>query len=167
MFARFSRPVRRAAVLAAGVLSAGALALTLTAGAASAAPLHREFFTISFPAATGEAFGPVHGVFTDNETSPVSGVWTFHGPGPFPSTVRVDHSRIGNPRINPRTCSGFLFERGRWEMTGLTGADRHAFGFGRFTLSERVIVARHHGQCDPNDILAETAFVSGAGLATR
>ena len=63
--------------------------------------------------------------------------------------------------INRFTCTGFLYQRGQWQMTGLYGADRHAFGFGRFTLTERIQVGRHHHRCDPADVISETVNVTG------
>lgn len=161
---RFPRALATLAVL----LGAVGLTLGLT-GAASASPLHGEFFTLHFPAATGTASGPVHGAFADNETSGTSGVWTFTAPA---GRVQVDHTAVGTPTINPRTCSGFLFENGKWEMYGLTGADRHAFGFGRFQLVEYVQLGRDHhryqrSQCDPRDVITDNVFVTGQGLAAN
>jgi hypothetical protein len=164
----FPRRFHRALLTVAALLGAGVLGLSLT-GAASASPLHGEFFNLSFPAATGTAYGPVHGVFTDNEISPTSGIWTFTAPA---GRVQVDHTAVGQPTINPRTCSGFLFENGQWQMYGLTGADRHAFGFGRFQLVEFVQLGRDHqrwqrDRCDPRDVITENVYVAGQGLAAN
>ena len=164
MFTRFtrSRLARRLTITLAALAAAAGLAIPL-AGAASAAPLQGEFFTLTFPAAAGTAYGPVHGAFTDNETSDTSGIWTFAR-----GEVRVDHTAVGQPDINPRTCQGFLSERGRWEMEGVSGRYRDAFGFGRFRLFEFVQVARvHRSECDPDQVIYESVYVTGSGLATR
>ena len=151
------------AALTAGACAALAVPALAGASAASAAPLSPEFFTISFPAAAGVAYGPVHGAFSDNEVSTTSGIWTFEHSG----AVRVDHTAVRTPVINRFSCTGFLYQRGQWQMTGLYGAYRHAFGFGRFTLTERIQVGRHHHSCDPADVISETVNVTGSGLAAN
>jgi hypothetical protein len=162
------RLITRFAVGAGLLAMLGGGALAATAGPASAAPLHPEYFNLSFPAGTGTAYGPVHGAFTDNEISDTAGVWTFALP---PGRVLVRHTAVDQPVINPLTCSGFAFQEGRWLMTGLTGRDRHAFGFGRFQVVTFEQVKRvghhHHGTCDANDVLVENVYVTGQGLAAN
>lgn len=156
-----------AAALTVGL--AGASYASTTTPAVSHSQFAPESFTISFPGGHGTAYGPVAGGFTDNETSPTSGTWAFDPPSI--SSVQVDHSAVRAPRINPRTCSGFAVDTGTWQMTGLTGRDAHALGFGRFTayVSDRGTVDRHRGhrgECDTRDVSSETVFVSGHGTAT-
>jgi hypothetical protein len=125
--------------------------------------LRPEFFTINFPPGTGFAVGPVAGFFRDVTLSPVADEWFFRN-----GSVFVDHTAVPLPRfVNPFTCVGFRTVFGRWTMTGASGRYRNAFGFGRFTASERVRFARSGGFCDRNVIRSESVFVTGSGLASR
>lgn len=169
-------PARFRAGLATAATLLGGLALAATlAGPASAAPLpshggglQPQFFTltVSNGDAQGNAYGPVRGAFTDNETGPGVGVWDFAFP---PGTVLVRHTQLDQPDINPLTCRGFGFTEGRWVLTGLTGRDRNAFGFGRFSAWEWIRVARDRrdGQCNPDRVLSDFVYVDGSGLAVN
>jgi hypothetical protein len=167
---RAAQIMATAAALA--TIGGGTLAL---AGPASAAPLPGpgpvrfapEFFTLNVPPGTGNAYGPVRGHFTDNEISPTAGVWTF-GFGPFTSKVLVRHTEVTTPEVNPLSCRGFKVEHGRWILTGLTGIDRHAFGFGRFTAYVSDQGARNSdGQCEAYRVISERVSVVGQGIATN
>jgi hypothetical protein len=163
---RFRRLFAGAAALAALALP---LALASSASAATAGPhfLAPESFSIQFdnsPAGHGYANGPVHGVLTDFSVSPSDDVFTLAFPY---GRVNVDHTPVGQPPVNPFTCTGFAVTHGTWQMQGLAGADRHAFGFGRFTAWTSVEVARHYFGCDPSDVISETVFVSGHGLVSN
>ena len=159
--------VRRRLLLAAAVLAMAGAGLLALVGPASASTLHNggglrpEYFTITFPGGNGYASGPVHGAFTDNEVSATAGIWTFSWPW---AKVEVDHSPVGQPQINPQTCTGFLYQQGNWQLKGLVGAYRDKFGWGRFKLWEQVKVARTQQGCCGNQVVQESVFVVGQGL---
>ena len=167
------RAARALVTVAAGLaMAGGSLAL---AGAASAAPLPGPhavfapaFFTLNVPPGTGTAYGPVHGNFTDHEVSQTAGIWTF-GFGPFTTgKVLVRHTEVTTPEVNPLSCRGFKVEEGRWILTGLTGRDRNAFGFGRFTAYVSDQGARNRdGRCEAERVISERVFVVGQGIATN
>jgi hypothetical protein len=155
------------ASLAALATVAGGVALA--AGPASAAPLRPQSFTLTSTdtpgVLDGTAFGPVHGAFTDTETSDTSGTWVFDDYEA--SSVVVDHGEVTPPKINQFTCSGFAFQNVRWLMTGDSGRYADAFGFGRATVLTFVQVGRHRdGTCNPRRVEFESVRVFGSGLAT-
>ena len=165
MFTRRTRHRILAALTAPALLAAGLATMGLTAAGAQAAPLQLrpESFTITIDnnAQFGQASGPVRGFFRDESVSATDEVLVFAG-----GTVNLDHTAVRQPRLNRFTCTGFLTENGRWEMNGLSGRDRNAFGFGRFTIFESVSAPRDRGRCDVGDE-SFRAFVDGSGVAAN
>lgn len=161
---------RRLVIVGAATGGAVALALGLTAAAASAStptptptptvsapapralPLLRpEVFVIhadtsTLPGGTVFAAGPVRGTGTDPAWLPGTTRDTFALTGPT-GTVRILHSRIGTPTVDPASCTATLDQTGRWALFGRSGADRFAFGFGTFRLALREILPRLRGVC--------------------
>jgi hypothetical protein len=159
----------RALALAVPALGALALGLSLAAGPASAAPLHfaPEAFTIQFdnsPVGHGFATGPVRGGFTDFSQTPTADLLVF----PFPAgRVEVDHSAVEPPKLDPRTCTGFAYVPGTWQMYGLSGDDRDAIGFGHFAAWEYASAPRdRYFGCDRRDERL-TVYVSAWGQAAN
>jgi hypothetical protein len=105
--------------------------------------LSPEAFILHFSTADpGSVFatGPVRGHGTDTQVNATDDTWQLTGPV---GTFRVLHSPVGNPVVNPRTCTAQLDQRGRFVILG-----RHAFAFGTFRLREVVILARgRYGRC--------------------
>jgi hypothetical protein len=143
---------------AAAVAFAAAVAVPLTAGAASASPRHDlkpEFVTISIstdnPDGTVNAYGPVRGHDgTDNQATPNLDVFTFeHG------TVNAGHKTTwaGHPRLNLQNCTVTYAETGTWKFLGGTGRYQHATGWGTYRLFQFTVLKRshhHHHGCDTN-----------------
>lgn len=146
-----------------------ALAASLAMGpAASAAPyphLSPESFTITIGShgpGHGYAAGPVAGRFTTHDRTGTDTVFAFRDGG-----VNVWHSAIGYPKIDRETCSGFLFDQGRWQFRGLYGDDRNATGYGRFDLFESVQLGRdRYGRCDQRRADVDV-YVIGWGQAAN
>jgi hypothetical protein len=91
------------------------------------------------------ASGPVRGIGTRLQVSATDDTWTLTGPT---GTVRVLHSPVGAPVVDPATCTGTLDATGRWALIGLTGSDRRAFGFGVFRVRIVEILSRGlFGRC--------------------
>jgi hypothetical protein len=168
-----TRHARRAATLAGAVAAAATLTVTLAGAASAATAGHRdrlapEHFTIAIHdnSEQGAAYGPVHGRFTDVTLgqSGTRDLFVFRYPR---GTAEVDHTAVNGPRLNRYTCQGFAVETGRWRLDGVSGADRNAYGSGRFVIFEHVKAPRdRHGQCDQNRAEFD-AFVSASGLAAN
>jgi hypothetical protein len=91
------------------------------------------------------ATGPVRGIGTRLQVTPNDDTWTLTGPA---GTVRVLHSGVGAPVVDPATCTATLDQTGRWALIGLTGSDRRAFGFGLFRVHLVSILQRGlFGRC--------------------
>jgi hypothetical protein len=127
--------------------------------------VHADSSTL--PDGTVFATGPVRGTGTDPAWTPGTTRDTFDLTGPT-GTVRVLHSRIGTPVVDPAACVATLDQTGRWALFGRSGADRFAFGFGTFRLAYRAILARtRSGRCLPDITRWVDLDVLGTGQAVN
>lgn len=158
-----------AALAAPAALALGALAFAAAPASASTyggPHFAAESFTLQITSheahGHGYAAGPVRGPFTDYSVTQTDDVFAFnHG------AVDVRHTAVGYPQIDPATCSGFLFQQGRWQFRGLTGDDRNATGYGRFDVWESVQLGRDKwGHCDPQRADVDV-YVLGWGQAAN
>jgi len=95
------------------------------------------------PAGTVFASGPVRGTGVGN-FEPGPDVWSLTLPT---GTVRVLHTPLGAPVVDPATCTATLTQTGRWVILGRSGADLRAFGFGTYSATVRQILPRFFGRC--------------------
>lgn len=165
--------LRALAGLLAGGLALGGLALASPAQAATTDGHHHlkpEFFTIKIvnDFSRVEAFGPVHGVGTDQETNnPALDILVFTFPPR--SSVNVWHDPTPDPAIDFGSCTATVDQFGGWKFKGGTGKYEHAFGFGHFKLHLFAILRHkhHHHGCDTKDQpVFVKVFVTAWGLAT-
>jgi hypothetical protein len=185
---------RRLVVVAAATGGAAALALGMSSSARADTPspsptpvvtspapspsplslrlLRPEVFIVhadssTLPDGTVFATGPVRGTGTDPAWTPGTTRDTFVLTGPTGS-VRLLHSRIGTPVVDPAACVATLDQTGRWALFGRSGADRFAFGFGTFRLAYRAILARtRSGRCLPDVVRWADLDVLGTGQAVN
>jgi hypothetical protein len=147
---RFALP----AITVAG-LAAGGLAL---AGPASAAPLpalHPQTFFIEI-GTSGHGFATAHG--------PVAGEFAYQGTSATTAVLANEQGAVdvthtnggGNVNLDPRSCTGFVFQQGAWWLRGISGRDAHAVGFGHFDAWTWVQAPRVRGRCDAGRARTET-----------
>lgn len=166
---RIPRFLRRtlvaASALAGLVLGGGALA-----GAASAAPLHPESFSIFVSTfdqnGSVSASGPVYGFGHLTEVSDSFVVLDLHHPT---GTVDVRHTPANPGEINWRACTETAVTYGTWEFVGGTDHDWGATGFGHFREVDFSVLQRgRFGQCEPfKDPRYFQVSVQANGLAAR
>lgn len=170
MFPSAVRALAALAILVLPVLGGVQAAGASTANGPGGRGLAYEQFTITF-AGNGNgqvrAGGPVSGYGSDNEVSPVKGIFTFRG-----GSVNVYHTDVSGaqPRVNRASCTATTYASGRWLLAGGTGRYQGAYGFGQFRFFQFAKFARHNGACV---ITARTqpaysfAYVTAFGQARR